>query len=84
MLHTFEKLHSIVHPLVASMHLKKDMGKQTNPEDVLVINARLPDPDDDYETFDAYLMDLLFDLENLKKQAETCVGKFDRIDIRTS
>ncbi len=85
MLHAPEKLHTITHPLVSSIYLRKDFDRRNgHPEDVLVIKTSFSDPDYDYETFDSYLVDLLLDLETLKKQAETCIGPFDRIDICTT
>lgn len=76
----------VTHPLIADMYLKKDFSH--NNENVLVIEARNKrgtDGDDaQHESFDSYLIDLLTDLEDLKKQAERQVGGIDRIDIRTS
>ena len=77
-----EKLKTIRHPLVSSLSLKKDYHDD-QAEDVLVIETNFSQADEDYDTFDSYLTDLLLDLEDLKNKAETCVGKFDRVDIRT-
>ncbi len=81
MLAVAEKLRGITHPLVSSMHMKKDFHGR-DMEDVLVIETAF-DADEDFETFDAYLMDLLLDLEDLKNKAEQCVGNVDRVDIRS-
>lgn len=48
----------------------------------MVIETNFPEQDEDHG-FDSYLVDLLIDLEEIKKNAEDRVGKFDRIDIRT-
>jgi hypothetical protein len=83
MLSMSEKLQAITHPLVSSLYMRKDFGSNHRGEDVLVIEASFPRPDDDYRTFDSYLMDLLVDLEDLKGKVENQIGKFDRVDIRT-
>ncbi len=76
-----EQLSAVTHPMVASMYLKKDYGR-TGDEDVLVIETNYSQSEEDYESFDSYLMDLLLDLNDLKRQAEDKIGHFDRIDIR--
>ncbi|MBI1326176.1 MAG: hypothetical protein GC136_00865 [Alphaproteobacteria bacterium] len=78
-----QPLNEISHPLVSSMHMKKDFSKGHDVEYVLVIDAILPDAKESSEAFDASLTDLLLDLEDLKEMAETRVGKFDRVDIRS-
>lgn len=78
-----ERLKGITHPLVSSVRFKKSVGNDSHFENVLVIDTRFPDEDDDIDTFDSYLMDLLQDLEGLKNEAEKQIGKFDRVDIRT-
>lgn len=83
MLSMQDVLHSVRHPLVASMHMKKEFGPHKRPEDILVVTTRFPEDEDDYHTFDSYLMDLLSDLEELKNQVEERIGSFDRVDIRT-
>lgn len=80
MLPTLEAL-SITHPLIANMYLKKDFGNDN--QSVLVIDTNFADSEENHEEFDSYLTDLLLDLEDLKKEAESRVGKFDRVDIRT-
>ena len=77
-----EQLQSVSHPMVSSMYLKKDYGSAGN-EDVLVIETNYSQSEEEYESFDSYLMTLLGDLNDLKKQAEEKVGHIDRIDIRT-
>jgi hypothetical protein len=77
-----EQLHSVSHPMVASMYVKKDYGSVGN-EDVLVIETNYSKSEEDYDSFDSYLMELLGDLRDLKRQAEEKVGHIDRIDIRT-
>ena len=76
-----QNLKDISHPLVASMYMEKDKRRQ-NTEDVLVIEAAFPETESNSDAYDSYLMDLLLDLESLKDQAESRVGKFDRVDIR--
>ncbi len=77
-----EQLNAVSHPMVTSMYLKKDYGS-SGDEDVLVIETNYSKSEEDYESFDSYLMDLLLDLNDLKRQAEDKIGHFDRIDIRT-
>jgi hypothetical protein len=77
-----EQLSAVSHPMIASMYLKKDFGSDGN-EDVLVIETNYSKSEEDYESFDSYLMELLIDLNDLKRQAEDKIGRFDRIDIRT-
>lgn len=77
-----QRLNTISHPLVASMYLKKDFGDKNHgsQEDVLVIETAF------HETTplrDAFLTELLFDLQEIHELAEERIGKFDRIDIRT-
>lgn len=78
-----EQLKGISHPLVSSICIRKGLGANNQEEDILVIDTRFPDDEKNKYMFDSYLMDLLVDLEELKKQAEQRVGKFDRIDIKT-
>lgn len=73
---------NITHPLIAAMYLKRDFTKPSH-ENVLVIDTNFADSTEDHGAFDSYLTDLLLDLEDLKRQAEARVGKFDRVDIRT-
>lgn len=81
MLNTPDKVTSVSHHLVSSMYKKMDFSHDRS-ENVLVIETMFPNEDDEGHTFDFYLMDLLSDLDHLKHQAENCVGKIDRIDIR--
>lgn len=82
-----EQVTGIYHPMVREMYLKKDFGNglSNNAQDVLVIEAisRPLNEEEDYDTFDSYLLDILSDLEDLKSQAYAKVGHFDRVDIRT-
>lgn len=73
---------NIVHPLIASMYMKKDFLQNGSEQDVLVIETLFDKDEETGENFDSYLIDLLTDLEELKNQVETSVGSFDRIDIR--
>jgi hypothetical protein len=82
MLSVSQKLKTIRHPLISSLSLHKDYHDEEHAEDVLVIETSFSRADDDEDTFDSYLTELLLDLEDLKNQAESCVGKFDRVDIR--
>lgn len=79
---TANRLKNISHPLVSSLHMRKDFGANHRTEDVLVIEASFPEATKSKKSFDSYLLDLLVDLKDLKSQAETQVGKFDRVDIR--
>lgn len=76
---------NVSHPLVRDMYIKKDFGAGNYHEDVLVIETRLSGKNhqDDHESFDSYLVELLGDLDNIKSIAEESVGHIDRIDIRT-
>lgn len=84
MLNTPRKVKGIEHPLVGDMYLKKTFGEGGLSEDVLVIETRFYDWENEteHEAHDDYMIDLLIDLENLKSQAQERVGYFDRIDIR--
>lgn len=79
---TTNRLKHIRHPLVSSLHMRKDFSPNHRAEDVLVIEASFPDTENRKKPIDAYLLDLLVDLKDLKSRAETQVGKFDRVDIR--
>lgn len=76
------KITAISHPLIASMYLKKDFHGSDPSEDVLVIETNFVSQEDDKETFEDYLMELLSDLPELQMEAEQRIGKFDRVDIR--
>ncbi|HRQ60074.1 MAG TPA: hypothetical protein PLO23_00925 [Alphaproteobacteria bacterium] len=82
MFNTPDHVTNVSHHLVSAMYKKMDFS-QDRSENVLVIETMFPDEDEDGHTFDFYLMDLLSDLGDLKHQAEGCVGKIDRIDIRS-
>lgn len=82
MLSVVNSLKNITHPLVTSLHMKKDYSAADHAKNVLVIEAHFPEADEAHSNEDAYLMDLLLDLEDLKREAEKKAGKFDRIDIR--
>lgn len=81
-----EQITGVFHPMVREMYLKKDFGNglSKRAQDVLVIEtvARPLREDEDYDTFDSYLLDILGDLEALKKQAQSKIGHIDRVDIR--
>lgn len=69
------------HPLIAAMHLKKEYSPSKRANVVVIETAH--DLDDmEYEARDEYMMNLLADLHDLRKQAERKFGKIDRIDIR--
>ncbi len=70
------------HPLVRDAYLKKELGIHMREEDILVLEADIPDDDDKDAGFDCHLVELLSDLQKLKDQAEQKVGSIDRIDIR--
>ena len=77
-----EKLTGITHPQVASIYLKKDLNKGFGSQDILVIETNYDDHEDEYESFDSYLMNLLTDLDDLQRQAEEKIGTFDQVEIR--
>jgi hypothetical protein len=81
MINVPDQVKTASHRLVSSMYKKLDYNRNTS-ENVLIIEASFPDPDDEGESFDFYLLELLEDLGALKAQAEHAVGKIDRIDIR--
>mgnify|MGYP001182852498 CR=1 FL=1 len=70
------KVSGMTHPAIADIYLKSNFG-QTR-EDVLVIETN----NNSGEDIDPYILDLILDLNDLKKEAQRKVGKFDRIDIR--
>ena len=78
-----ENIKGITHPLVSSICIRKGVGTGNQQEDILVIDTKFPDDEENKDMFDSYLMDLLADLEELKNQAEKKIGKFDRVDIKT-
>lgn len=81
-----EHVTGISHPMVREIYLKKDFGNGAlKHEDVLVIETMPHEPgeDPDHESFDSYLIDILADLDDLKMQAQSKVGHFDRVDIRS-
>lgn len=79
-----EKLQDIKHPLVSAMYIIKDEEDGHKMEDVLVIETSFSRKGQTVTSFDSCLMDLLFDLEDLKNEAETKGGRFSRVDICTN
>lgn len=73
-------LKGVTHPLIAEIYMKKDFSADRDAQ-ILVIETNFAH--DDSQDYDSCLVDLLLDLEDLKTQAETQMGKFDRVDIRT-
>lgn len=72
--------------MVRDIYLKKDFGKGSlTHEDVLVIETTPHETGEnlDHESFDLYLIDILADLDDLKMQAQSKIGHFDRVDIRS-
>lgn len=81
-----EHVTGISHPMIREIYLKKDFGNGSlQHEDVLVIETMPHEPSEDaaHESFDSYLIDILADLDDLKTQAQSKVGHFDRVDIRS-
>lgn len=80
-----EKIKGVSHPLVNEMYLKRNRDSLDHEEGILVIETNFPDSDDVYEheAYDSYMINLLFDLNDLKEKARFQVGPFDRVDIRT-
>lgn len=72
-----ERIQAVSHPLVSSMYVTH------GGEDVLIIETNFSQPKNDHELYDAYMTELLFDLDNIRQLAETKVGHIDRVDIRT-
>jgi hypothetical protein len=83
MTHVSDTLQNVKHHLVNAMYMRKDFSQNGKAEDVLVIEVHFSQVEGGYEFFDKQLTDLLLDLEHLKDQVEECVGKFQRVDIRT-
>lgn len=80
-----EHVTGISHPMIREIYLKKDFGHSSlEHEDVLVIETMPHERGADvaHENFDSYLIDILADLDDLKMQAQSKIGHFDRIDIR--
>lgn len=82
MYHVPEHITGVCHPLISDLYVKTDFHHKDKPQDVLVINTKTK-KEFEQEKFDDYLLDLLGDLDALRSQAESKIGKFDRIDIRT-
>lgn len=84
-----EYVTGITHPLISGVYHKKEYtgGNHPRQQDVLIIETLSQNSfgadHDAYDSFDSYLLDLLLDLDSLKKQAESKIGAIDRIDIRT-
>lgn len=83
-LNTIKQVHGVTHPLIADMYLKQ--GHSSKNDNVLVIETHRLDKDCDgsINKFDHDLTDLYLDLDDLKTKAESKVGKFNRIDIRSA
>lgn len=80
-----QMIKGVSHPFIADMYLKEEShNADVTSESVLVIQT-IPQEEQDTEFygFDGYLISLLTDLEDLKAQAESQIGEFDRVDIRT-
>ena len=78
-----QRVTGISHPLVREVYLKKECRTNQQDKSVLIIEARESELEQDHELFDSYLVELLGDLEELKKAVQNKIGVFDRIDIRT-
>lgn len=74
-----EKIQAVCHPLVQSMYVKHEFGG----DDVLIIETKFASNSEDTDTYDSYMAELLFDLENLKEIAQERAGNIDRVDIRS-
>lgn len=73
-------IKSVMHPLVRSMYLKKDLHAGHVGENILVIETNFTQQEASND--DTYLVDLLIDLQDLKDKAEKETGPIDRVDIR--
>ncbi len=73
-------IKTVVHPLVRSMYLKKDLEAGHAGENILVIETNFTQQD--VTADDTYLVDLLIDLQDLKDKAEKEIGTINRVDIR--
>ena len=80
-----EKIKGVSHPLVNEMYLKRNRDALDHEEGILVIETNFSDDeyDAEHDAYDSYMINLLFDLNDLKEQARFQVGPFDRVDIRT-
>lgn len=83
-LNTIKQVHGVSHPLIADMYLKQ--GHSSSNDNVLIIETHRLDRDCDgtINEFDHDLTDLFLDLDELKTKAESKVGKFNRVDIRSA
>lgn len=79
MLEMPEKIHAVCHPLVQSMYVKHELGG----DDVLIIETNFAQSSETTDTYDSYMTELLFDLENLRQIVEEKTGPIDRVDIRS-
>ncbi len=77
-----QTLHNIARPGIAAVYKKRDFTSRKNSEDVLVIETSYSTDSDDHESFESFMTDLLIDLPDIKRQAESESGHIDRIDIR--
>lgn len=79
-----QPVSGVTHPMISDIYLKKNIGDDT--DGVLVIEARKRNKANGHvmseEEYQTDLLDLLIDLEDVKKKAEDKVGRFERIDIR--
>lgn len=78
-----QTIHHIARPGIAAVYKKRDFTTNKHSEDVLVIETSFANDDDDHESFESFMTDLLIDLPDIKKQAELETGPIDRIDIRS-
>lgn len=82
-LHTPRQAVDLSHPYISKAYLQKDSTTRKHNEDVLVLEACGLNPDEDFESFDSHLVNILLDLQGLKDEAEKKIGHIDRIDIQT-
>lgn len=86
MLDVPRNITGITHPLINDMYMKKDYNDPRGEQNVLVIQAKPHQEDENeqaHDSFDSYLIEILTDLNDLKARAEMQIGHFDRVDIRT-
>jgi hypothetical protein len=78
------QLHTITHPFIDSMYLKKEFGTDisTGSLDILVIEAKRISTTASKEERDDLLLSFLADLDLIKDAVESKAGKFNRVDIK--
>ncbi|MFP4314318.1 MAG: hypothetical protein ACLFR0_08325 [Alphaproteobacteria bacterium] len=78
-----EEVKGYPHPYIQKMFIKRDWSEDACGCKTLVLEALIPDEDEDPESYDCFITDILCDLEDIKKRMRGQIGAFDHVEIRT-